>query len=138
MLRLRTEVDSVLEIKTMSEHTIDGLVEQVRDRFDVEMVEKRDGRTGQAIVDMRGAELDDFEMMYWLEEQEINVTIKSGRYYSDGDIEGTPVTFEIPKGERKFVCRECGEEWDEDEADSDERVGPQEHEFRTDHKVFGL
>lgn len=39
--------------------------------------------------------------------------------------------------EKKYVCEDCGEEWIESEIDDDD-VGPEEHEFRTDHKVDGL
>jgi hypothetical protein len=83
----------------MSEPNVHNTAMRIAERFDTEMVEPRDSRSGRAIVDMSDVELDDFELMYWLEEQGFEVTIRENLYYDDGTVEGTPIDFEIPHSE---------------------------------------
>lgn len=76
----------------MSEESIQEIVNEISERFDVESVEVKTPRSGQVIVD----EITDLKLLSWLEERGYDVTFKFSQHYKDGEVEGTPVTFEIP------------------------------------------
>lgn len=117
--------------------TVQEIVDGITEEFDPQMVESRDNRTVRVVMDRN---ID--EIVEWCEIWNLDVTVKFGLAFNDGDIDGTPVVIEIPLDQMKYVCDDCDEEWegpyDREAMNEGDNVGPEEHEFRTGHKVWGL